>query len=201
MEGKIAIQETVSNFLEQKADNLEAYSRIPCAILSGIQKPKKESQENIKTSLLENLQKTGLLLEETERNIDKFHWVGIFDHEAQTQPIIVKFKTHSFKEKIYHQQKKLPKGIKISQLLTKRRSDILQQVQHIIKEESSDDSPNEEGIVKFAFADVHGTLKIILTKSCKNRHVFTFDSVLEYFQIVNKVSTKERYPYEGEFEE
>ena len=201
MEGKIAIQETVSNFLEQKADNLEAYSRIPCAILSGIQKPKKESQENIKTSLLENLQKTGLLLEETERNIDKFHWVGIFDHEAQTQPIIVKFKTHSFKEKIYHQQKKLTKGIKISPSLTKRRSDILQQVQHIIKEESSDDSPNEEGIVKFAFADGHGTLKIVLTKSYKNRHVFAFDSLLEYFQIVNKVSTRGRYPYEDEFED
>ena len=119
MEGKIAIQETVSNFLEQKADNLEAYSRIPCAILSGILKPKKASHENIKTSFPENLQKTGLLLEETERNIDKFHWVGRFDHEAQTQPIIVKFKTHSFKEKIYHQRKKLAKGIKISPSLTK----------------------------------------------------------------------------------
>ena len=74
-------------------------------------------------------------------------------------------------------------------------------MQHIIKEESSDDSPNEEGIVKFAFADVHGTLNIVLTKPYKNRHVFAFDSVLEYFQIVNKVSTKERYPYEGEFED
>ena len=31
--------------------------------------------------------------------------------------------------------------------------------------------------------------------------VFAFDSVLEYFQIVNKVSTKETYPYEGEFED
>ena len=123
------------------------------------------------------------------------------DHETQTQPIIVKFKTHSFKEKIFHQQKKLAKVIKISPSLTKRRSDILQQVQHIIKEESSDDSPNEEGIVKFALADVHGTLKIVLTKSYKNRHVFAFDSVLEYFQIVNKVSTKETYPYEGEFED
>ena len=82
----------------------------------------------------------------------------------------------------------------------KRRSDILQQVQHI-KEESSNDSPNEEGIVKFAFADAHGTLKIVLTKSYKNRHVFAFDSVLEYFQIINKVSTKGRYPYEDEFED
>ena len=83
----------------------------------------------------------------------------------------------------------------------KQHSDILQQVEHIIKEESSDDSPNEEGIVKFAFADVHGTLKIVLTKSYKNRHVFAFNLVLEYFQIVKKVSTKGRYPYEGEFED
>ena len=111
--GKIATQESVSNLLEQKTDNLEAYSRRPCTILSGIQKLKKESQGNIKTSVLENLQKTGLPLEEIERNIDKLHRVGRFDQETQAQPIIVKFKTHSFKEKIYHQRKKLPKGIKI----------------------------------------------------------------------------------------
>ena len=190
-----------SNLLEQKTDDLEAYSRRPCTILSRVQKPKKESRENIKTSVLENLQETGLPLEEIERNIDKLHRVGRFDHETQTQPIIVKFRTHSFKEKIYHQRKKLAKGIKISPSLTKRRSDILQQVQHIIKEESSDDSPNEEGIVKFAFADGHGTLKIVLTKSYKNRHVFAFDSLLEYFQIVSKVSTRGRYPYEDEFED
>ena len=55
LEGKIATQETVSNLLEQKTDDLEAYSRRPCAILSGIQKRKKELRENIKTSALENL--------------------------------------------------------------------------------------------------------------------------------------------------
>ena len=183
-----------------KTGEIEAYSRRPCLILSEIQKPKKESRENIKTSVLENLQKIGLPLKEIDRNIDKLHRVGRFDHETQTQPIIVKFRTYSFKEKIYHQWKKLAKGIKISPSLTKRRSDILQQVQHI-KEESSNDSPNEEGIVKFAFADAHGTLKIVLTKSYKNRHVFAFDSVLEYFQILNKVSTNGRYPYEDEFED
>ena len=183
------------------ANDLKAYLRRPCAILSGIQKSKKESRENIKTSVLENLQKTSLPLEEIERNIDKLHRVGRFDHETQTQPIIVKFKTHTFKEKIYHQRKNLVKGIKISPSVTKWCSYLLQQVQHIIKEESSDDLPNKEGIVKFAFADVHGTLKIVLTKYYKNRHVFALDSVLEYFQTVNKVSTKERYPYEGEFKD
>ena len=201
LEGKIATQKMVSNLLEQKTDDLEAYSRRPCTILSGIQNPKKELWENIKTSVLENVQKTGLPLEERETNNDKLHRDGRFDHETQTQPIIVTFRTHSFKEKIYHQRKKLAKGITISPSLTKWRSDILQHVQHIVKEESSDDSPHKEVIVKFAFADVHGTLKIALTKSYKNRHVFAFDSVLEYFQIINKVSTKGRYPYEGEFED
>ena len=162
---------------------------------------KERVAEDIKKSVLANLQRTGLPLEKIERNIDKLHRVGRFDHETQTQPIIVKFRTHSFKEKINHQRKKLAKGIKISPSLTKRRSDILQQEQHVIKEESCDDSPNEECIVKFAFTDLHGTLKIVLAKSYKNRHVFAFDSVLEYFQIVNKVSTKRRYPYEGEFED
>ena len=102
LEGKIAIQETFSNLLEQKTDNLDANSRRPCTILSGIQKPKEETPENIKTSVFAILQKTGLPLEEIERNTDKLHWVRRFDHETQMQPIIVKFKTHSFKETIYH---------------------------------------------------------------------------------------------------
>ena len=111
LEGKIVIQEMVSNLLQQKANNLETYSRRPCAILSGIQKSKKESRENIKTSVFQNLQKTGLPLEEIE-NIDKLHGVGRFDHETQTQPITVKFKTHSFEEKSTTCKKSLQKQLK-----------------------------------------------------------------------------------------
>ena len=54
--------------------------------------------------------------------------------------------------------------------------------------------------MKFAFEDGHGTSKIALTKPYKNRDVFALESVLKYFQIVSKVITKERNPYEGEFE-
>ena len=55
--------------------------------------------------------------------------------------------------------------------------------------------------MKFPFADVHGTIKIVLSKPYKNRRVFAFDSKLEYFKIVNKVITKGRYPNEGEFKD
>ena len=112
--------------LPNKNDSQRLKSQLQKTMRNSIRNSEiKESRENIKTSVLENLQKTGLPLEKIERNIDKLHWVGRFDHETQMQPIIVKFRTHSFKEKIYHQRKKLAKGIKISLSLTKRRSDIL----------------------------------------------------------------------------
>ena len=112
LEGKVAIQETVNNLLEQKIDDLEAYSRRPCTILSGIQKPKEETQENMKTSVLENLQKTGLQKEEIERNIDKLHQVGKSDHRTQTQLIIVKLRPIVSKTKSTTSKKSLQKELK-----------------------------------------------------------------------------------------
>ena len=41
LEGKLAVTETVNNLLEKKADDLEAYSRRPCLIVSGVKKEKK----------------------------------------------------------------------------------------------------------------------------------------------------------------
>ena len=112
LEGKIAIQETISNLLEQKTDDLDANSRRLCTILSGIQKPKEETPENIKTSVFEILQKTGLPLEEIERNIDKLHWVRRFDHETQMQPIIVKFRPIASKKQSTNGEKSLRKELK-----------------------------------------------------------------------------------------
>ena len=41
LEGKLDATETVNNLLEEKADDLEAYSRRPCLIVSGVKKEKK----------------------------------------------------------------------------------------------------------------------------------------------------------------
>ena len=78
------------------------------------------------------------------------------------------------KKKSTTSEKSLQKEL-IFPSLTKRLSDILQQVQRINKEESSDGSPNEEEwIVKFAFVDVHGTLKTVLSKSYKKQTCICF---------------------------
>ena len=94
--------------LPNKNDSQRLKSQLQKTMRNSIRNSEiKESRENIKTSVLENLQKTGLPLEEIDRNIDKLHRVGRFDHETQTQPIIVQFKTYSFKEKSTTSEKSL----------------------------------------------------------------------------------------------
>ena len=64
---------------------------------------------------------------------------------------MVKFETHSFKEKNLTPAKKACERNSNLPITNETESDILQQVQHIIKEETSDASRyEEEGIVKFA---------------------------------------------------
>ena len=64
LKGKIAIQETVGNLLEQKNQRLRSLTPEDHVQFYQEFRTKKESRENIKKSLLENLQRTGLLLEE-----------------------------------------------------------------------------------------------------------------------------------------
>ena len=112
--------------------------------------------------------------------------------------MIIKFKSHSFKEKIYNKRKNVNKNIKLVPLLTRRCLQLLNKLQIALNDSK------ENGIldaVKFVFADVHSSLKLVLKKPYKNRSVFSFNSELEFYQFVEKVTTKRAFPYEDEFEE
>ena len=90
------------------------------------------------------------------------------------------------------------KNIKLAPSLTRRRSQLLNKLQIALNDSK------ENGIldaVKFVFADVHGSLKLVLQNPYKNRSVFSFNSELEFYQFVDKVTTKRSFPYEDEFEE
>ena len=98
LEGKLAVTETV-NFWEKTADDLEAYSRTPCLIVSVVKKEKNEKMENLTETIIDKLEQAGILKEELKTNIDKLHRTGPYQHSTNTQPVMVKFKTHNFKEK------------------------------------------------------------------------------------------------------
>ena len=84
--------------------------------------------------------------------------------------------------------------------MTQRRMEILNETQFYLNENEAEEleKNGEKGkaFVKFTFADVHGNLKLVLNRPYNNRSVFSFNTVLEFFQIIDKVSTISSYPYE-----
>ena len=75
----------------------------------------------------------------------------------------------SFKEKIYNKQKHVNKNIKLVPSLTRDHSQLLNKLQIALN------NSRKNGIfdaVKFVFADVHGSLKIVLLNPYKNRCFF-----------------------------
>ena len=56
--------------------------------------------ENLTETIIDKLEQTGIPKEELKTNIDKLHRTGLYQPSTNTQPMIIKFKSHSFKEKI-----------------------------------------------------------------------------------------------------
>ena len=61
--------------------------------------------ENLTETIIVKLEQTGIPKEELKTNIEKLHRTESYQPSTNTQPVIVKFKNHRFKEKIYNKQK------------------------------------------------------------------------------------------------
>ena len=132
-------------------------------------KGKFENIENLIETIIDKLEQTGIPREELKTNNDKLHRTGPYQPSINKQPLIIKFKSHSFKEKIYNKQKHVNKNIKLVPSLTRDHSQLLNKLQIALN------NSRKNGIfdaVKFVFADVHGSLKIVLLNPYKNRCFF-----------------------------
>ena len=87
-------------------------------------------------------------------------------------------------------------NIRITPSLTHHRLELLNLAQSYLQEEYY--NKKDDICPKFTFADVHGNLKLVLNQPFKNRSVFSFSSVCEFHQIINKVTTQSSYPYEDD---
>lgn len=195
LQGVLATSKHVSSMLQIQLDNQEAYSRRPCLVISGVDSQLKEEQLNQK--VVDIIGETGVDGEIIQDNIDKLHSIGKKNDNRNTQSVIVKFKTHSFKEKVYRKRNTIKNTrIKLRPSLTKRRQDLLDEVNKCISESTDPDLP-----VKFAFPDVHGTLKVLMKEGITPKFQ-TFNSIIEYYGILNKIGfTDPTTPgYMGEFE-
>ena len=198
LDSQLTVSETVNNLLKKKVDDLEAYSRRSCIHVNGLQKDDHENNDNLRKTVVENISsKTGISKENIERSIDKLHRTGKYDQTTKKQPGIVKFTIHSFKEQVHFKRKTIKNSesnISITPSLTHHRLELLNLTQSYLQEEYYNKKDNI--YPKFTFAEVHGNLKLVLNHPFKNRSAFSFSSVCEFHQIINKVTTRSSYPYE-----
>ena len=90
--------------------------------------------ENLTETIIDKLGQTGIPKEELKTNINKLHRTGPYQPSTNTQPVIVKFKSHGFFKKIYNKRKNVNKNIKLVPSLTKRRSQLLNKLQIVVND-------------------------------------------------------------------
>ena len=109
--------------------------------------------------------------------IGKCHRIGPLKDNS-TQSTIVRFKSHSFREKAYvHTKKCTNRNIKIKLSLTRKRTKTLAYAYKI-----SGKLPN----VNFFYVDIHGNLKLRLNKPINNKIAYPFRDKQELFNLFKK---------------
>ena len=177
LEGGLASASHVTSVLQEqltaKTDELEMYSRRSCVVLTGLCKEENENFNKLKEDVLETLCETGISKEEISNNIDKLHRIGK-TNKNNTQNTIVKFKSHSFKEKIYFKRKAVKqRDVKIKPSLTKHQIELLKNTNTLIT-----DNPGTNFL--FTYANVHGNLKIRLKDARNGHEVVRFDGEKDF---------------------
>ena len=164
LDSQLPVSEAVNNFLKKKADDLETFSGRSCIHVNGLEKDAHENNHNLRKTVVENISsKTEISKDNIERSIDKFHRTGKYNQTTKTQPVIVKFTSHSFKKKVYFKQKIIKNSdsnIRITPSLTSHRLELQNLTQSYLQEEHY---IKKDGIYpKLTFADVQGNLKLVL---------------------------------------
>lgn len=175
LEAGLIVSKRVSELLERQLDEQQAYSRRPCVVVAGIKKVGDDRDVFTKTrSVLEE----AVSADDFNWNVDKLHRIGQVDKKTNTQPIIVKFKSHSFKERVYRSRKLITnKNIFIRPSITKRRLDLLNETKTFIRE-------NPGCGAKFTMANMHGDLKILIKKG----EIGTFHSFNSFQDFIDVIS-------------
>ena len=192
------------------ADAQEQYSRRPCLVINGMAKPGHQevadNSDDVK-QVIETLEREcGISQDVIKNNLDKTHPIGRPD-EYGKQLRIVKFTTDSFKETVFrkhkHQrnacierQKRSGKAIqidvKLQPSLTRHRIGLLK-----FANSQSEGAKN----IKFAYANMHGSLKAMLNTPVRNKSILEFKTKIEVMEILNLAEGLDENPYEGIYEQ
>ena len=176
LDSQLSIASTVNDVLRGQLDDLQQYSRRSCLIIDGIKPTAKESTTELKLKVRKLLTRelpddiddeSPISNEKFESEFDKCHRLGPIKDGSQA--VIIKFKSHGFKERVYAKRKAITNKTtnKIRVSLTQQRSKLLAKAHGMCES-----IPR----IKFAYADVNGGLRLLLNKPFKRRWTIPFTS-------------------------
>ena len=169
-------------------------------IVSGLRKPGKDetNDEDSKRVILAIASEAGLDEEEFTMHVDKVHPVGGTKNGKQSR--IIKFTTHSFKEKVFLKHKQIKKNdTEKRKQNPKLKSRIQLNVQPSLSRfrikllKKANETIGDNRNFKFAYADMRGNLKFILNNPLNGKYVKHFKNENDIIDIVSA------YSEEGEF--
>ena len=176
------VSSRVTEELKKEIDRLDQYGRRSNIIIKHVPLKENESTSEVAT-IVGNFLSKELSLPNAMKDVDKLHRVGKpkSHNGSKQQNIIVRFKTHYTRYKVYNARKKAKK-FKICPNLTKARGDILYNA--IV-------STNDVEGIDFVYADIHGDLKIRLKEEFEGNFVYHFDSMEKLDELLAKFGFKE----------
>ena len=198
------VRDRVIENLRLELTRVQQYTRRPNVSILGIPKEEKETHEQLKEKISNLISEVGT--EVSMANIDKFHRDG--PSFGDEQSVIIRFKSHEFKETFYKEGRKKLKGnrngIKIKPNLCRERKNLLNRAVDLVDSYPS----NLYNPPDFAYADVHGNIKIKMKHRTKNGMFFDVNSLRDVAAVIQKAQTidqrdakydKEYVPYDSNY--
>ena len=180
VESENSIIKKVNNELVKEIDRVDQYSRRSNVIMKNVFLKENETQEQLEQKV-KTLITRELDVPEAVEEIDKLHRVGkvkTLENGKKQQNIIVRFKSHSARYKVYNARKKL-NNIKISPNLTHRRGKLWYDASMHVKKFSSS--------IDFIFADLHGNLKMKTKEEIDGKNKFGFESLDDLEKVTERL--------------
>lgn len=109
-----------------------------------------------------------------KKDVHKIHSVGAPKYGKQAR--IVKFTTHNFKERIFLQHRQCKKSVKKDKRTPMIKLNIRPSptCQRLALSNRVNGKIQDNDCIKFAFADMHGNLKLILNEPIDSKYVYGF---------------------------
>ena len=197
MEVELAAARNVKTILSQQLDEADQYCRRSRMIVTSLRNPGKDetNDEDSKMVISAIASEAGVDEEELTKYMDKVHPVG--GAKTGKQSRIIKFTTHSLKEKICLKRKKNKKNDTEKR---KENAKLKSRIQlndqpslsrfwiELLKKANEAIEDNEN--FKFAYANMHGYLKFVLNNPLNGKYVKHFRNENDIIDIVSAYCEK-----------